>query len=210
MLQCSADIVFGRRPLRAHRGPGQRLIRLRERQRRESDNSSDQKRLNDFHDFTSKRISTQTSVRMSGLRSQKIWPESIRARGRIRHVSARRASATLCIHGRTRYMEIQRRSASHASSTTDRPTPLATLASGAYGSTPSRQPMLTRQSCGPAIGMAALKPGTYDALYRTVSERSPDTKRCTRAALATYARYERAFQCSHHSPLECLLGSSPL
>src|ERR1700739_2042057 len=37
---------------------------------------------------------------------------------------------------------------SHASSTTDRLSPLDTLASSVYGSTPSRQPMLTRQSCG--------------------------------------------------------------
>src|ERR1700761_5187918 len=37
---------------------------------------------------------------------------------------------------------------SHASSTTDRLAPLATLASSVYGSMPARQPMFARQSCG--------------------------------------------------------------
>src|SRR5471032_844820 len=38
--------------------------------------------------------------------------------------------------------------ASSTTSTTDRLAPLATLASSVYGSMPSRQPMLARQSCG--------------------------------------------------------------
>ncbi|GGC61981.1 hypothetical protein GCM10011400_57220 [Paraburkholderia caffeinilytica] len=38
-------------------------------------------------------------------------------------------------------------------------------------------------------------------MYPNVSARSPDTKHCTRAAPATQARYERAFQCSHANRL---------